>query len=227
MWRVKRIIVYLYVMNLKRIIKEEVNDFEWTQSIDRPIESGDTVRCLPGFTTEEDSGGSGYEEGKEFVVESIDRYEDGDVLWSAWDINRDENSFGVYSRAVELVEYMNESNDFEWTEDIPHNISIGEIKKLEQGFRSMFNFNDIIGVEGSIPCESTRNEGCIIDLSGDYEVVGIHRTRIKIRPMDDVMSERFIDEWDEDSVWIGVDSSPQDSDDDIRLHTIVGDDYEH
>jgi hypothetical protein len=108
-----------------------------------------------------------------------------------------------------------EIDSFDWVDDIPHEKSIGEIKKLYNGFRELFEVGDTLVVTGSIPCESMRNEGCVINLSNhEFRVGGVYRTRVKIIAIDDEMISQFVDEWGEDEVWLGVESS----DDDITLH---------
>jgi hypothetical protein len=61
------------------------------------FKAGDRVRCKPGYTTDERSGGLGYVEGKEFIVGYITNQDVSPVLW----INNLE--CGIYAEACELV----------------------------------------------------------------------------------------------------------------------------
>jgi hypothetical protein len=57
---------------------------------------GDKVRCKPGFTTKENSGGAGYEEDKEFEI--------GYIFGNKNDIAAINNySNGIYFKALEYA----------------------------------------------------------------------------------------------------------------------------
>jgi len=63
------------------------------------FKAGDKLRCKSGFTTEEDSGGTGYVEGKTFIVDWASGH-DVEDLTIYWPIR---SGMGIYERAVELV----------------------------------------------------------------------------------------------------------------------------
>ena len=96
---------------------------------------------------------------------------------------------------------LEEVNDFEWVDDIPSSKTIGEIKYLDSGFRGFFNLGDTLIIDnGEIPCESSRNEGCFINLTdSEYYITNVYRTRIEIRPLNPETVDIFMDEWKEDN----------------------------
>lgn len=106
------------------------------------------------------------------------------------------------------------AESFDWAEDIPDTLTVGEIKQKFGGFRDYFSVGDIVEVKGSIPCESLRNEGCVINLSNSqYEVTDVLRTRMAIKPLDPDMLKTFEDEWGDDGhskVYIGVENGDDD-----------------
>jgi hypothetical protein len=61
------------------------------------FKAGDRVRCKPGYTTSEDSGGMGYVEGKEFIIGYITNPYENPILWV------DNVTNGVYAEACEIV----------------------------------------------------------------------------------------------------------------------------
>lgn len=72
------------------------------------IEVGDIIRCIPGFTNDNDSGGVGYIEGKEFEVGTVNLYGgEDDVFFPVLD------GKGVRRRAVELVQKRNQKEALE------------------------------------------------------------------------------------------------------------------
>lgn len=124
-------------MNLSRIIKEEVNDFEdlnWIDKISDKWEpkAGDKFICKPGFKRLSDYdyhpdryGGAAYIPGKIYTIDHIGpHYTDDDhmVLFTV----EDENNNGVYKKAAEpYFEYLSESeeDDFYWAEgDVTYTI---------------------------------------------------------------------------------------------------------
>jgi hypothetical protein len=121
-------------MNLKKIIKEEVDEFDWAREIEPKWEPqvGDKFICKPGFNRNSMSdyyGGAAYVEGKVYTIYRItpDLDDDNVVLWG----KEDEDNNGVYKRATEpYFGYLSESeeDDFEWAR--------GEV---------IFTINDIIG----------------------------------------------------------------------------------
>ena len=113
---------------------------------------------------------------------------------------------------------LEEINDFEWAVDVPDSLTVGEIKQKINGFRYYFSVGDIVEVKGSIPCESLRNEGCVVNLSNSqYEVTDVMRSRMSIKPLNPYTLEIFNDEWGTDEkVYIGVD----DSDNDLYVYEV-------
>lgn len=64
---------------------------------------GDRVVCIPGYSDNgETSGGAGYEEGRDFVINQISFYEGKNVLWERNAVR------GVFEYAVELADPLNE-----------------------------------------------------------------------------------------------------------------------
>ncbi len=61
------------------------------------IKVGDKVECIPGFITNETSGGSGYRVGREFIVGEIRPTSNGLVAWESG------TPKGVYTRALRLI----------------------------------------------------------------------------------------------------------------------------
>lgn len=102
-------------MDIKKIIKEEMDDMEWIRKIptylskDHRPKEGSVMICIPGFTKEWDNykydsasydpnyGGGGYEKGKIITVKELNRYDgDGDrtVVWP------EEGGHGIYVDAL-------------------------------------------------------------------------------------------------------------------------------
>lgn len=63
---------------------------------------GDTVICKTGFTKSENSGGTGYEPDRVFVVYDISQWDDYAILWPQGIGGGRDN--GIYSRACELYQ---------------------------------------------------------------------------------------------------------------------------
>ena len=132
-------------MNLHRIIKEEVNDFEDLNWIDKISDKwdpkvGDKFICKPGFDTSPSSyyyGGAAYIPNKVYTIQSIlkSRFGDSDgksVLYTV----EDEFNNGVYKKAAEpYFEYLEEStDDFDWVRgDV--NFDINEIFGKQMYYR--------------------------------------------------------------------------------------------
>jgi hypothetical protein len=107
-------------MNLKKIIKENLDDLQWIKDIvGQTFNIGDTVICKPGFGKvwgKWEYGGSGYKEGKIFTIRDISP--DGEVLWP----EPEDDPYGVYTKAVELYseeKMVKENNDLDWIREIP------------------------------------------------------------------------------------------------------------
>ena len=113
-------------MNLRKIIKEEVNDFEDLSWIDKISDKwgpkvGDKFICKPGFSrsaVSHEYGGAAYIPGKVYTIQSIVKNEIGDydgntVLFTTG------NGNGVYKKAAEpYFDYLRESyGDFDWSEN--------------------------------------------------------------------------------------------------------------
>ena len=91
-------------MNIKRIILEEAEEFEWIKKISdkwKPKE-GDKFICKPGFNRNpmsDDYGGAAYVVGRVYTIDSIrEGYFDGDTIFY---VLEDENRNGVYKKATE------------------------------------------------------------------------------------------------------------------------------
>jgi hypothetical protein len=87
-------------MNLKRIIREEIEDFEWIESISGEWEPkvGDQFICKPGFSRDYMSnnyGGAAYIEGRIYTIESIEEGTYDLILFTV------ENGNGVFKKAAE------------------------------------------------------------------------------------------------------------------------------
>jgi hypothetical protein len=87
-------------MNIKRIVREEIEDFEWIESISGEWEPkvGDQFICKPGFSRDYMSnnyGGAAYIEGRVYTIESISSGNNDLVLFTVEDRN------GVYKKATE------------------------------------------------------------------------------------------------------------------------------
>lgn len=140
-------------MNLRRIIKEEVNDFENLNWIDKISDkwvpkAGDKFICKPGFKRLSDYdyhpdryGGAAYIPGKVYTIDHIGpHYHDDDhmVLFTV----EDENNNGVFKKAAEpYFEYLEEStSDFGWSENTGYEFT-KEIntKKANQNFNNEVN----------------------------------------------------------------------------------------
>lgn len=107
-------------MNLKKIIKENLDDLQWIKDIvGQTFNIGDTVICKPGFGKvwgEWEYGGLGYKEGKIFTIRDISP--DGEVLWP----EPEDDPYGVYAKAVELYseeKMVKENDDLDWIREIP------------------------------------------------------------------------------------------------------------
>lgn len=122
-------------MNLRKIIKEEVNDFEDLNWIDKISDKwvpkpGDKFICKPGFKRLSDYdyhpdryGGAAYIPGKVYTIDHIGPHYDDDhmVLFTV----EDENNNGVFKKAAEpYFDYLEEStSDFGWAEgDVTYTI---------------------------------------------------------------------------------------------------------
>lgn len=119
-------------MNLSKIIKEEVNDFEDLNWIDKVSDEwnprvGDKFICKFGFTRwhcDDKYGGAAYEYGRVYTIKSISlSRNDGDTVFFTVE---DEDGNGVYKKAAEpYFEYLSESeeDDFYWAEgDVTYTI---------------------------------------------------------------------------------------------------------
>ena len=92
-------------MNLKKIIKEEVDEFDWAREIEPKWEPqvGDKFICKPGFNRNAMSdyyGGAAYVEGKVYTIYRITpdiHNDDNVILWG----KEDEDNNGVYKKATE------------------------------------------------------------------------------------------------------------------------------
>ena len=108
------------VMNIKKIVKEEMGDFDWASDVgDYEPKVGDTVRCKEGYNSNFLSpmfGGSGYKLNKVFIVNRITEateFESRVILWP------EDGDNGVYSHAVEVIDFnITESDDFDWVGDV-------------------------------------------------------------------------------------------------------------
>lgn len=109
------------VMNIKKIIKEEMDDFEWARytTEEHIPKVGDTVRCKEGYNANPISktyGGRGYKPNKEFIIRDIleaTKFDSRVVLWP------DDGGNGVYAHAVEVIDLnITESDDFDWAKNI-------------------------------------------------------------------------------------------------------------
>jgi hypothetical protein len=120
-------------MNLKKVIKENLDDLQWIRDIvGQTFNIGDTVICKPGFNKmwgSDDYGGAGYKEGRIFTIGKIT--EDGEILWPEPDA-----PYGVYTKAVELYseeKMIKENDDLNWIKDVgPKDMSfrVGDIIKV-------------------------------------------------------------------------------------------------
>ncbi len=171
-------------MNLRKIIKEEVNDFEDLNWIDKVSDKwepkvGDKFICKFGFSRwygDNNYGGAAYEYGRVYTIKSISlSRNDGDTVFFTVE---DENGNGVYKKATEpYFEYLSESeeNDFDWAEgDVTYTIDFilgkkctyrkNNLDELEVEYNlSMFDLNRGDVELGEIKKESywwiTRVEG--------------------------------------------------------------------
>lgn len=154
-------------MNLRKIIKEEVDEFDWAREIVPKWEPkvGDKFICKPGFNKKIWSdyyGGAAYEVGRVYTIKRITPDLDNDdytILWG----EEDENSNGVYKRATEpYFGYLSESeeDDFEWAR--------GEIN---------FTIDDIIGKK----CTYRANN--LIELEQEYEISQLKRGDVDLGPI--------------------------------------------
>ncbi len=107
-------------MNIKKIIKEEMGDFDWASDVnDYEPKVGDTVRCKEGYSANPKSkiyGGRGYKPNREFTVHRVTEATNFDsrvILWP------DDGGHGVYAHAVEVIDFnITESDDFDWASDV-------------------------------------------------------------------------------------------------------------
>jgi hypothetical protein len=154
-------------MNLKKIIKEEVDEFDWAREIEPKWEPqvGDKFICKHGFNRNSMSdyyGGAAYVEGKVYTIYRITpdiHNDDNVILWG----KEDEDNNGVYKRATELYfESLSESkeDDFEWAR--------GEV---------IFTINDIIGKK------CTYRENNLVDLEQEYEISQLKRGDVDLGPI--------------------------------------------
>jgi hypothetical protein len=108
------------VMNIKKIIKEDMGDFDWASDVgEYEPKVGDTVRCKEGYSTNPKSkiyGGRGYKPNREFIIHRITEATNFDsrvILWP------DDGGHGVYLHTVEVIDLnMTESDDFDWASDV-------------------------------------------------------------------------------------------------------------
>jgi hypothetical protein len=154
-------------MNLKKIIKEEVDEFDWAREIEPKWEPqvGDKFICKPGFNRNSMSdyyGGAAYVEGKVYTIYRITpdiHNDDYVVLWG----KEDEDNNGVYKRATEpYFGYLSESeeDDFDWAR--------GEIT---------FTIDDIIGKK------CTYRENNLGELEQEYEISELKRGDVDLGPI--------------------------------------------
>lgn len=109
--------------------------------------------------------------------------------------------------------------NFDWAEDIPDSLTVGEIKQRFDGFRYYFSVGDIIEVKGSIPHESLWGDSWVINLSdSQYEVTDVMRSRMSIKPLNPDTLEVFNNTWGlDEKVYIGV----EESDNDLYVHKVT------
>lgn len=154
-------------MNFKKIIKEEVDEFDWAREIEPKWEPqvGDKFICKPGFNRNSMSdyyGGAAYVEGKVYTIYRITpdiHNDDNVILWG----KEDEDNNGVYKKATEpYFESLSESkeDDFEWAR--------GEV---------IFTINDIIGKK------CTYRENNLVDLEQEYEISQLKRGDVDLGPI--------------------------------------------
>lgn len=186
-------------MNLSKIIKEEVNDFEDLNWIDKVSDEwnprvGDKFICKFGFTRwygDDKYGGAAYEYGRVYTIKSISlSRNDGNTVFFTVE---DEDGNGVYKKAAEpYFDYLSESekNDFDWAEgDVTYTIDFilgkkctyrkNNLDSLEMEYNlSMFDLNRGDVELGPIKMEDgkgwwvTRVEGnkVVITLRSGYEL---------------------------------------------------------
>jgi len=153
-------------MNLRKIIKEGLEDFDWAREIEPKWEPqvGDKFICKPGFNRSSMSkyyGGAGYAEGKVFTIEHITtQYDDDDtILWP----EEDEDKNGIYKKATQpYFESLSESkeDDFDWAR--------GDVN---------FTIYDIIGKK------CTYRENNLGELEQEYEISELKRGDVDLGPI--------------------------------------------
>jgi len=160
-------------MNLRKIIKEELEDFDWAREIVPKWEPkvGDKFICKPGFNKKIWSdyyGGAAYEVGRVYTIERITPDLDNDdytILWGEEDENSNGVYKGVYKRATEpYFGYLSESeeDDFDWAR--------GEV---------IFTINDIIGKK----CTYRENNLSKLELEYDVSMFDLSRGDLKLGPI--------------------------------------------
>jgi hypothetical protein len=233
-------------MSIRKIIREEIDSFDWAKDVptaldwDREYHWGEMesffedkfkntrfeIRIDDNRMSIEDEEGTYHD----WDMDERDTVTIGDILnpikytCDHYDGGREirDEYRELYNTIVGYEHYPTGplAESFDWAEDIPDTLTVGEIKQKFGGFRDYFSLGDIVEVKGSIPCESLRNEGCVINLSNSqYEVTAVLRTRMAIKPLDPDMLEAFEDEWGDDGhskVYIGVENG----DDDLYVHRI-------
>jgi len=156
-------------MNLRKIIKEEVNDFEDLNWIDKVSDKwepkvGDKFICKPGFTrssTSHEYGGAAYNPGQIYTIKSIAlNPNDGDTVLFT---EEHEYNNGVYKKAAEpYFEYLSESDDFDWAR--------GEV---------IFTINEILGKK----CSYRENNLVELEVEYDLSLSDLNRGDVKLGPV--------------------------------------------
>lgn len=144
-------------MNIKKIIQEEINDFDWAEGIDRELlpselSIGDRVRVVSADLYNGSVGevvevgeGTDYDEEVGMGV-TIDWKVPTTLMgWGGHEVHGDGkwgNGITFFEYSVDfykfvMVDFISESNDFEWTEEVPE-IGVGF------KFKNIFTQSEIV-----------------------------------------------------------------------------------
>ena len=159
-------------MNIKRIILEEIDNFEWMDEIEADALHVGSFVYIDGTSDVQDGFSGNWQPGQYIVLEIISIDEDGDVRYKTRHSNLEEEAHNIgqidyteYSNARRLVDIhywkpwdgkqgldLKESNDFEWAKDYSDAVDDEELKAgniYEVGDDRDF-YNTIIDISNGI-----------------------------------------------------------------------------